>query len=59
MQMTDNAGKQHAAFKPESAGIYHFIARADRWQTRIIDKFRHWLTSTIAKEHPDLVPSSS
>jgi LysR family glycine cleavage system transcriptional activator len=54
-----NIGKERPAFMPESDGIYHFITRADRWQTRIIEKFRHWLTATIAKEHPELVPSSS
>lgn len=54
-----NIGKERPAFMPESDGIYHFITRADRWQTRIVEKFRHWLTATIAKEHPELVPSSS
>lgn len=50
--------KHRPAFLPQS-GVYHFIARADRWQTRVIEKFRHWLTTAIAKEHPELAPSSN
>ncbi|HEY5755476.1 MAG TPA: LysR substrate-binding domain-containing protein [Steroidobacter sp.] len=46
---------QRPAFVTQT-GIYHFIARADRWQSRVIERFRHWLTATIAKEHPELAP---
>lgn len=53
-----DVGHQRPAFATQM-GIYHFIARADRWQSRVVERFRHWLTATIAKEHPELVPAPS
>lgn len=47
--------KQRPTFGTQ-LGIYHFIARADRWQSRVIERFRLWLTATIAREHPEMVP---
>jgi DNA-binding transcriptional LysR family regulator len=53
-----DVAQQRPAFVTQT-GIYHFIARADRWQSRVIERFRHWLTATIAKEHPELVPQGN
>jgi len=47
-------GRGHASFSPPAAGVYHFIAKAERWDTPLIRRFRQWLASTIAKEHPEL-----
>jgi LysR family glycine cleavage system transcriptional activator len=41
-----------ASFTPKAMGAYQFIAKADRWDASLIRRFRHWLTSTIAREHP-------
>lgn len=47
-------GRGHASFEPRAKGIYHFIAKTERWDTALIRRFRQWLTSTVAKEHPEL-----
>lgn len=51
-------GKGCDSFTPQAAGIYQFIAKADRWDAALIRRFRHWLVSTIAKEHPELRAAS-
>jgi LysR family glycine cleavage system transcriptional activator len=50
-----DVSQQRPAFGTQ-LGIYHFISRADRWQSRVIERFRLWLTATIAREHPEMVP---
>jgi DNA-binding transcriptional LysR family regulator len=47
-------GQDCDSFKPQTVGLYQFITKADRWDAALIRRFRHWLTSTIAKEHPHL-----
>jgi DNA-binding transcriptional LysR family regulator len=47
-------GKDNPAFQPHSIGIYHFIAHADRWDAPLIRRFRQWLLTAIAAEHPRL-----
>lgn len=43
-----SAGKPE--FKPVKLWAYMFVARADRWDYAPIERFRHWLLSTIARE---------
>jgi len=45
-------GRDLATFTPKTMGVYQFIAKADRWDASLIRRFRHWLASTIAREHP-------
>lgn len=47
-------GHDLPAFQPKAMGIYYLIARADRWETGLVRRFRQWLTSTIAEQHPEL-----
>ena len=41
-----------ASFTPKAMGAYQFVAKADRWDANLIRRFRYWLASTIAREHP-------
>jgi LysR family transcriptional regulator, glycine cleavage system transcriptional activator len=45
-------GRDLASFTPKAMGAYQFVAKADRWDASLIRRFRHWLVSTIAREHP-------
>jgi hypothetical protein len=45
-------GGDLASFTPKAMGAYQFVAKADRWDANLIRRFRHWLVSTIAREHP-------
>lgn len=47
-------GKGLETFLPYAMGHYLFVARSDRWDASLIRRFRHWLISTIATEHPEL-----
>jgi DNA-binding transcriptional LysR family regulator len=47
-------GKGLRTFQPYAMGYYEFIAKADRWEAPLIRRFREWLISTIATEHPEL-----
>lgn len=47
------------SFQPPAMGMLQFVARAERWDALPIRSFREWLTSTIAKDHPELTPPSS
>jgi LysR family transcriptional regulator, glycine cleavage system transcriptional activator len=47
-------GHDLPAFQPKAMGVYYVIARADRWETGLVHRFRQWLTSTIAQQHPEL-----
>jgi DNA-binding transcriptional LysR family regulator len=47
-------GADCSSFLPRADGIYHLITRADRWDTALMRRFRHWLTSTLAREAPNL-----
>lgn len=49
-------GKDNASFTPPLVGIYHFITKADRWDSAMIRRFRQWLAAAIIKEHPQLKP---
>lgn len=49
-------GKDSPRFLPPALGIWLFIAKADRWETRVITRFREWLTARILAEHPELTP---
>lgn len=49
-------GKDTPRFLPPGLGIWHFIAKADRWEIRVITRFREWLTARILAEHPELKP---
>ena len=49
-------GKDNASFKPPLVGIYHFITKADRWDSATIRRFRQWLAAAIIKEHPQFKP---
>lgn len=50
-------GVDKPAFHPRATGDYILVARADRWDARLIRRFREWLASTIARELPELRPS--
>ncbi len=51
-----DVSQQRPAFGTQ-LGIYHFISRADRWQSGVIERFRPPLApGTIAREHPEMVP---
>ncbi len=45
-------GGDLASFTPKAMGAYQFVAKADRWDANLIRRFRYWLASTIAREHP-------
>jgi DNA-binding transcriptional LysR family regulator len=45
-----DVGADKTSFKPIKLWAYMFVARADRWDYPPIERFRHWLLSTIAKE---------
>jgi LysR family transcriptional regulator, glycine cleavage system transcriptional activator len=47
-------GKDLPSFQPYALGYYQFIAKSDRWDAPHIRRFRSWLISTIANEHPEL-----
>lgn len=49
-------GRDLATFEPRAMGIWRFITRLDRWDTQPVRRFRYWLTSAIAREHPELAP---
>lgn len=49
-------GRGLPSFAPPAMGILQFVARADRWDALPIRSFRHWLDSTIARDHPELLP---
>jgi DNA-binding transcriptional LysR family regulator len=49
-------GKAQPSFMPPALGVWHFIAKADRWESRLIKRFREWLTARILAEHPELKP---
>ena len=52
-------GKGLESFEPVTYGYYYLIVRADRWDVSSMRRFRHWLSSTIAREQPELsVPDS-
>lgn len=51
-------GRGLASFAPLVVGLWHFIARADRWDERSVACFRTLLISAISKEHPLLSPLS-
>lgn len=36
-------------FHPTRLGCYHFTARADRWNDRVVARFRNWLVSEAAR----------
>lgn len=52
-------GRDSDAFLPKAMGVYQFVAKADRWEATLIRRFRHWLTSTIAREHPALLAATA
>lgn len=43
-------GKDNESFRPHTLGVYHLIARADRWDATVIRRFREWLLASIAKD---------
>jgi DNA-binding transcriptional LysR family regulator len=45
-------GEDCSSFLPHTDGIYYLIAHADRWDTPLMRKFRYWLMSSLAQEHP-------
>jgi LysR family transcriptional regulator, glycine cleavage system transcriptional activator len=47
-------GKGNDSFQPYATGIYHFIAKQDRWDSVLIRKFRQWLLAAVRKEYPQL-----
>lgn len=47
-------GQDLPSFQPKAMGIYYFIAKADRWDSPLIRRFRHWIAATISKQHPQL-----
>ncbi|MBB6093739.1 DNA-binding transcriptional LysR family regulator [Povalibacter uvarum] len=47
-------GQDLPTFQPKAMGSYYFIAKADRWDSTLIRRFRQWLVSTIATQHPEL-----
>lgn len=47
------------SFQPPAMGMLQFVARAERWDAMPIRSFRQWLTSTIAKDHPELTPPAT
>lgn len=49
-------GKGLPTFLPPALGIWLFIAKTDRWETRTVTRFREWLTARILTEHPELKP---
>jgi DNA-binding transcriptional LysR family regulator len=52
-------GRDLESFQPYTVGDYLFIARADRWDTSLIRRFRDWLTEAIARELPHLRPPAT
>ncbi len=47
-------GKGDTSFQPYSDGIYHFITRADRWDSPLIRRYRNWLINAVATDWPEL-----
>lgn len=47
-------GRGNAAFQPDGMGVYHFVAKLERWNSPLIHQFRHWLLTTIAHDFPQL-----
>ena len=50
-------GRNLPAFEPYAVGDYLFVARADRWDSVLIRRFRDWLTGAIAQDVPHLKPT--
>lgn len=48
--------KDLPSFQPPALGIWHFITKADRWESPVIVRFRNWLGARILGEHPELQP---
>jgi hypothetical protein len=38
-------------------GIYYFIAKANRWDSSLIRRFRDWLTDAVRADFPNLKTS--
>jgi len=52
-------GKGNPAFQPATTGIYLLIARADRWNEPLVQRFRSWLARLMLEEFPELAPHIS
>jgi LysR family transcriptional regulator, glycine cleavage system transcriptional activator len=53
-------GRDIPAFQPVATADYLLVARADRWDSTLIRRFREWLATSIARELPHLAsPASS
>jgi LysR family glycine cleavage system transcriptional activator len=53
-----DVGARLERFAPAPMGIWQFVARADRWDTPPLVRFRSWLLCGIRTELPHLGPSS-
>lgn len=49
-----DVGAGKASFLPQPMGTYHFIARADRWDSSLISRFRDWLNAAVRADFPHL-----
>lgn len=47
-------GKGDPRFQPYTCGDYVFVARADRWESSLVRRFRQWLVQTVGRELPQL-----
>lgn len=43
-------GRDSDIFMPHAVGIYHFIAKTDRWDSALTRRFRHWLISAVRRD---------
>ncbi len=46
-------GRDSAAFAPVRLWAYWFLARADRWNSTAVKRFREWLLDKVAAEMPE------
>jgi LysR family glycine cleavage system transcriptional activator len=49
-----DVGAGKPGFLPHAMGTYYFIAKANRWDSSLIRRFRDWLTETVRADYPEL-----
>jgi len=49
-----DVGAGNDSFQPQAMGTYFFIAKASRWDSSLIRRFRDWLTDAVRADFPDL-----
>jgi LysR family transcriptional regulator, glycine cleavage system transcriptional activator len=52
-----NIGAGKESFQPQAMGTYYFIAKANRWDSSLIRRFRDWLTDAVRADFPNLKTS--